>query len=369
MFHISRFLATPLILLSTLTAGCGKSTPRAETPLRAVKVETVRNSEGDGLPVIGRVRTAQRADLSFEVSGRIAAIAVDVGDVIRRGQTLARLDVEPARLKLQQAQTDVSAAKARMTERDVNYRQQQALFNDRMISPAILAAAHAAYQGAVEQFEGAQATAALAARAVRNSVIVAPFDGLVVSRSVQPFSDVAAGQLALQIEGKERLEVVGMLPAALARDIKPGTVVSAYSTDNPAQAVPIQMANISGRIENGALVQAIFRATEPNAALRSGETAIISLPLTGARTPSVSVTALLPTTPGKQASVFVYNAHTGKVTSRSVVPDTMNGGRVILREGVAVGETVVVAGAPFLVDGQAVSLYQPATKIGREQVQ
>jgi multidrug resistance efflux pump len=70
--------------------------------------------------------------MSFEGSGRIASIAVDVGDTVRRGQTLARLDPEPAQLKLQQARADVSAANAQKAERELNFRQQQALFDCRI---------------------------------------------------------------------------------------------------------------------------------------------------------------------------------------------------------------------------------------------
>ncbi|MCQ9186477.1 efflux RND transporter periplasmic adaptor subunit, partial [Streptomyces sp. IBSBF 2953] len=241
-----------------------------------MKVETVRDSDGNRLPITGRVRIEQRADLSFEGSGRIASIAVDVGDTVRRGQTLARLDPEPAQLKLQQARADVSAAKAQKAERELNFRQQQALFDDRVISPATLAAARAAYLSANEQLDSAKATEAMASRAVRTSAIVSPFNGRIVARSVQPFVDVTAGQSVLQIEGAEKAEVVGMLPAALVTKLKPGDVASAYTNANPTRIVSIRLESLSSRLENGALVQAIFRPVDANSELRSGEAVLIT---------------------------------------------------------------------------------------------
>jgi multidrug resistance efflux pump len=80
----------------------------------------------------------------------------------------------------------VSAAKAQKAERELNFRQQQALFDDRVISPATLAAARAAYLSANEQLDSAKATEAMASRAVRTSAIVSPFNGRIVARSVQP---------------------------------------------------------------------------------------------------------------------------------------------------------------------------------------
>ena len=367
MIHAPRAPLVPLIMMLSLIAGCGRSTPPPQTPPRSVKVETVRDSQGNRLPITGRIRIEQRADLSFEGSGRIASIAVDVGDTVRRGQTLARLDPEPAQLKLQQARADVSAANAQKAERELNFRQQQALFDDRVISPATLAAARAAYLSAKEQLDSAKATEALASRAVRTSAIVSPFNGRIVARSVQPFVDVTAGQSVLQIEGAEKAEVVGMLPAALVTKLKPGDVASAYTNANPAYAISIRLESLSSRLENGALVQAIFRPVEPNSELRSGEAVLITLPIAQAQSPSVPVTALIPQTNSKQASVFVYDAGTGKVSRREITPETVENGRILVHDGIAVGETVVVAGAAFLVDGQAVRLYQPATHIGRDK--
>lgn len=88
MIHAPRAPFVPLLMMLSLIAGCGSSTPPPQTPPRSVKVETVRDSQGNRLPITGRIRIEQRADLSFEGSGRIASIAVDVGDTVRRGQTL-----------------------------------------------------------------------------------------------------------------------------------------------------------------------------------------------------------------------------------------------------------------------------------------
>ncbi|MGT2476573.1 efflux RND transporter periplasmic adaptor subunit [Paraburkholderia terrae] len=366
MNYVSRPLAANLLLTLMLTTGCGRHAPPPEVPLRAVKLELVRGMTNADLPVTGLVRAQQRADLSFELSGRIASIEVDVGDIVHRGQTLARLDMEPVRLRLQQARADSDSAKAQLAEREMTYRQQQALFDDRIVSPATLAAARAAYQVAVDQLNSARATEALAARAIRNSSIVAPFDGRVVGRTVQPLADIAAGHGVLQIESQGRVEVVSALPAALAVHLKPGVVAVAHPTDEPSRAVSIRLQSISSRVDNGAVVQGIFCATDAGTALRSGESVLLTLPTDQPTLPSVPVTALLPATSGQRARVFVYDPRNGRVLSRTVVTEAVSDGRVLLREGVGVGETVVATGAQFLFDGQAVRRFQSETQIGQE---
>ena len=92
-------LAASLLLALLLTTGCSRRTPAPEVMLRTVKVEAVRSMSDSQLPVIGLVREEQRAELSFETSGRVAVVVVDIGDTVRRGQMLARLDSEPMHLK------------------------------------------------------------------------------------------------------------------------------------------------------------------------------------------------------------------------------------------------------------------------------
>ncbi|KLD73706.1 RND transporter, partial [Xanthomonas hyacinthi DSM 19077] len=86
--------------------------PAPEAP-RAVKLEAVGSGDGtDGSRFVAQVRQEQRAELGFEGGGRIASIEVDVGDRVRQGQILARLDPEPTRLRVEQADANVTIAAA-----------------------------------------------------------------------------------------------------------------------------------------------------------------------------------------------------------------------------------------------------------------
>ena len=90
--------------------------------------------------------------------------------------------------------------------------------------------------------------------------ITAPFDGEIVARQVQPFVDVAAGQRVLQMEAGRALEAVVMLPDTIAATLAPGAEAQAVSgTDR----VTLTMERLSGRSDNGSLVQAIFRVGRP----------------------------------------------------------------------------------------------------------
>ncbi|WP_267120704.1 efflux RND transporter periplasmic adaptor subunit, partial [Xanthomonas sacchari] len=189
-------LCLPLAVLAL--SGCGReAAPPADAP-RAVKLETVGSDAArDSTRYLAHVRQQQRADLGFEGGGRIAAIAVDVGDRVRAGQVLARLDPEPNNLRLQQAEAGVGIAAADMQQQQTQLAQQQAMFDDGAASAATLTAAKSAFAAAQAKVRSAQSDLALARRAVRQSELRAPFDGSVVARLQQPDSLVSAGQPVL----------------------------------------------------------------------------------------------------------------------------------------------------------------------------
>lgn len=152
-------------LLLALAACSGPDAPATETP-RAVKLERFGAGSDSPLQVPALVRQEQRAELAFEGAGRLSAVLVDVGDRVTRGQVLARLDDEPLRLREQQADAHVRAALAQSGERQLQLRQQQAMFDDGASSHATLTAARAAADAASAQLQAARADLAMA-RVVR----------------------------------------------------------------------------------------------------------------------------------------------------------------------------------------------------------
>ncbi len=361
--------ATLSVLCAMLTlpllAGCSREAVVAEPIERAVKIERVRSASADTAQLLGTERQHDRADLSFESGGRIARIDVDVGDPIRQGQIIATLDTAPAKLRLQQAEANVDAAAAQLAERRLQLDQQQALFADRMVSATVLESARSAYQSAVSQLRVARSNLKLAQREVRNSAIVAPFDGRIVARRVQPFADVAEGQVVLQVEGQHDREIEVMVPATMAAELTPGMHALARIDASSARTVPVVLTHISVRTDNGFLVQAVFHIDGADPALNSGTIVTVQLPNRATEgLPTVPPEALLMGSSGRQAELFVYNKN-GRVTRRAVTLGAMINGRVLVQSGLSMGERVVVAGAPFLVDGQAVTVFQSASQLSR----
>lgn len=354
------------IALTVLLTGCSQPPAPAVQAPRPVKIEVVGDSAADAREsFVGTLRARQRSDLGFESPGRIAAILVEVGDHVRAGQVLARLDEAPARWRLDKAEADRAAAAAALAERTTLLQQHESLAKDRIVSATTLESVQVQHRQAVSQLQAAHAALALARRDLALVRITAPFDGEIVARSAQPHADVGAGQPVLQIEAGRALEVVAMLPDSVAARLSAGDAASASS---PGQkAAPLKLERLSARSESGSLVQAIFRVDGSAEGLRSGGVVSVELPRTSAATISVPASAVVyggdARRNGSVGSVFVLDAATQQLSRRAVVlGDAMlPGGRVAVTTGLARGDQVVVAGTAFLTEGQRAVKHEAQT--------
>ncbi|NHR08538.1 efflux RND transporter periplasmic adaptor subunit [Chromobacterium haemolyticum] len=346
-----------------MLSACSQSTPPATAQPKVVKTEIVGTAQAQAASnhFVGTLRARQRSDLSFETAGRIVAIQVEVGDRVRAGQLLARLDEAPARWRLDKAEADRAAAAATLTERSAQLEQQQALARDKIISPTALQSTQAAYQQARSQLDAANAALSTARRDLAHSRITAPFDGEIVARQAQPFTDVAAGQSILQIQSGNQLEVVAMLPESVTPSLTPGS--SSARGKSGSETFPLSLERLSARSDNGSLVQAIFRLPKTPTTLRSGGVISVELPnLQATHKISLPASAILPAPQPGQAVVFVLTP-SGKLQHRTVHTSTgmQSGGRITITQGLATGERVVVAGAAFLHEGQPAKSYSSET--------
>ncbi|WCM23652.1 efflux RND transporter periplasmic adaptor subunit [Paraburkholderia bryophila] len=337
-------------------SACTKSATQVAEPPKPVKTEVVgaEKALASTDSFVGTLRARQRSDLSFEAAGRVVAILVDVGDRVRAGQVLARLDESPARWRLNKAEADRAAAAATVVERRTQLQQQEALALDKIISQTALESARAAGQLAQSQLATADAALATARRDLAFTHITAPFDGEIVARLTQPFSDAAPGQAILQIQAGNALEVVAMLPDSIAATLSSGASAQGKSD---TESFPITLERLSARSDNGSLVQAIFHVPQSGAAskhLRSGGVVSVELPnrnaLNAITVPAPAV--MWGDKPG-QATVFVMD-QAGKLQRRTVQAGTavQPAGRVTVSQGLTAGDRVVVAGTAFLHEGQ-----------------
>ena len=122
MRHSQR--ATALLALATLAllSACKRAeeAPAPEIrPVRAITIE--KRAAGDTVALTGTVQAQTEINLSFRIDGRMLERAVNVGDTVRPGQLVARLDSQNEESSLQAARAQLVAARAQLGEARNNF--------------------------------------------------------------------------------------------------------------------------------------------------------------------------------------------------------------------------------------------------------
>ena len=109
----------PLIAFAMLLvlAGCEANTAPAAKTERPVQVQRVAfEYENTAREFVGVVRARYETDLGFRVAGKMVARLVNVGDRVRAGDVVARLDPQDLKLQVQSAEAELRARRSALTE-------------------------------------------------------------------------------------------------------------------------------------------------------------------------------------------------------------------------------------------------------------
>lgn len=184
---------------------------------RPTEVETVRVTQAWPAQAItllnatGYVTADRKAAVATKGTGRLEWLGVREGSEVRSGEIIARLENSDMQAQLAQARANVEVAKARQQQleadridAELNFKRQQRLVAQNFVSPAAADAAQSRYQQAVAAVAAQTATIRMMQAAVRsaeaaldNTIIRAPFSGVVLTKQanvgdiVAPFSTSA----------------------------------------------------------------------------------------------------------------------------------------------------------------------------------
>lgn len=213
--------------------------PPPPRPPFVVPVTTVALVRGDVVEyaeLVGDVLAPERARVAFERAGRLAELPIALGQVVRHGDLLARLDdtvmaqeVRAAEAALEQART-----MAELAERDVKRLRD---LRDVDVSAATLDRIEASARNEAARVRQLEADLSLQQARLAQGRLTAPFDAQVTSRPTAPGDFVAAGDLCCELLPLVQREVVLELPAALVGEVRAGAPVELSSDAHPGHVL------------------------------------------------------------------------------------------------------------------------------------
>ncbi len=343
-----------------MLAACEQEPPPVVEQIRAIKALTVaERASGQVRRFAGIIEATDTSSLSFEVSGNVRDVNVDIGDEVASGQVLATLDPVPYELDVQAAESDLGRARAEFSEKALELERQETLYNNGWVSKAAYDQAVAAHDTAENAVDYAIARLNLARRNLEKTILYAPFDGVIASRDVDPFVEVRRGQQLFGFFTEDAMQVAISVPESAIDEVNLGLqadVSLPTGSGCPCQAI-VSKVGSAADAANAFPVQATL--LDPPATIRPGMTAEVTLLLGGEDEEIaylIPLTALVPGSGDTRASVFVFDPASSTVQETPISLEGGQDNRVAVREGLAAGDIVAIAGVSFLSDGQEVRL-------------
>ena len=271
-----------LLLAGLFLAACGE-TERKPAPTETISGLRVQKIElktvPDELEAPGTVIAAATAQVAARTMGTVMQVAVKEGDTVRGGQLLAQLDErelsarrnaaqagsQVAKAGIGQAQKAVAAAQANADVLQKTYDRYVYLKDQKSVSPqefdevsakqqaahAQLEQAQAALQQAQAGREQAQAEATAADSVAGYARIVAPFDGRVVRRMVDPGSLVSPGMPLFVVEDASRYQLQVTLPTEALSFVKKGSAARVQLDAVPDKSLEGKVAEMEAGADPG----------------------------------------------------------------------------------------------------------------------
>jgi multidrug efflux system membrane fusion protein len=246
-----------------------------------------------GLAVSGTVKALNYAVIKARVAGELKEITVREGDSVKAGQVLARIDPIEYQRRYEQAQEQAIAAKAQMEIAQRQWDTNKALVDQGFISKTALDNSLASFQGAVASHKAAIAGADVARKSLDDSVLRAPFSGVIALRVAQLGERVGIDAKVLELVDLRQLEVEAPLSPSDSVDVKIGQTAQLQIEDR-TELVTARVSRLSPSAQAGSRSVLVYLALDKPAGLRHGLFAkgtlgllnshVMAVPLTSVRT-------------------------------------------------------------------------------------
>jgi RND family efflux transporter MFP subunit len=351
----------PLIARLILTCGlgllltaCQNRDDEVATEIRPVRVITIADRTSSGtLTLIGSVQAQTEINHSFRIDGRMIERYVNVGNEVRPGQLVARLDPANEESSLQSARAQLTAAQAQLIEAQSNNTRMTELVAESAVSQADFDRAVALLQTAQAQVESAQAQVRLAQNRLDYTQLFAKAAGVVTSRGPEAGEVVSAGRMIIQVAREGSRDAVFGVPAQVKDSADANSPITVSLTSDPRVTATGRVREVSPRADpiTGTFTVRV-ELSDPPPTMRLGST--VTGRIQSDATVGIEIPASALVRADGRSAVWVVDPENQTVSMRTIEVQAQNPASVQVASGLNPGDLVVTAGVQALRPEQKV---------------
>ena len=339
-----------IVVSSVALAGCSKPVPEAE-PSPLVMVTQPTSTQQEQRSYAGDVQARQQTALAFRVAGQIIERDVDVGDQVKVGQVLAKLDVKDAQLQLSSAKAQLDSAQAAVKISGDEFKRFQQLLPINAVSRSQYDAVKNQYDSAQATLKQAQSNYAVAANQTGYNQLVANKAGVITARDIEVGQVVAAGQVAFQLAIDGERDVVIGVPEQAMTQIRVGQTAWVTLWSQPERKFAAYVREIAPATDQSRTFRVKVALKAGQSAIQLGQSARVFL--SSSTTDGLSVPLSSVSATDNQAYVWVVNPDQ-TIHKVSVKLGAYGRDSVTILSGLNADAWVVVAGIHLLQEQQKI---------------
>ncbi|WLS10647.1 efflux RND transporter periplasmic adaptor subunit (plasmid) [Shinella sumterensis] len=322
--------------------------PRTAAPF--VSVVKVRTPDHVSRSFTGTIAARVQSDLGFRVPGKIVERLVNLGEDVKAGQPLMKIDGTDLRLALTAKRNAVAAAQATHVQAVSDEKRFAALVKTNAASTQQYERAKAVLDTATAQLAAAEADATVAENEATYTILLADADGTIVETLGEPGQVVAAGQTVVKLAKSGAREALVWMPENLRPEPGQTAQASIYGGDAENNAVLRQISASADPLTRTYETRWVLQGAAADAPL--GATVTIKIAnkeaLAHAEIPVGSILD-----DGNRTGAWVVDEKGSSVHFRPVKVERLSEDAAIV-SGLKAGELVVALGAHLLTDGEKI---------------
>ena len=348
--------AALLAALGLGLSGCNEKKEETAEVIRPVKVVEIAQADTTRkLDYSGSVKARTDMNLGFRVNGKIVERKVDIGEKVKPGDVLARIDPTDYVLAVRRSQADLDSVERQVQTTELARNRAQQLFDKNVGSKSQLEQAELSYDQAVATRDSAVSALAEAKNQVAYSDLTSDMNGIVTTINADVGQVVSSGTPVITVAVDGEKEVLIAVPEMDIAQFKVGKDVKARFWSDDALVLDGKVREVAGSADTQSRTFAVRVSLPNDPRVLLGMTATIEAQADNTQ-PYVSIPLSALAQKNGQQIVWLVDRNAGTVHSRSVkVADFADDG-VRVADGLKAGDVVVAAGTQFMTENMKVKL-------------
>jgi RND family efflux transporter MFP subunit len=347
-------------------AGCDEEQVPEKTVVRPVRAMKVSDTAAfQRRTFSGQAKATKELDLGFNVSGPLVEFPANVGDEVKKGDLLARIDPAPFNAEVKRAQATLNGAAATRKNAQLQRDRDKTLFDKGHVAKARLDQTEAKLSETIADVGAADAVLGRARLDLQYTYLRAPFTGIVVQTYVENFESVQIKQPAIRLVDASRIEMVVDIPESLISIVPRAKDLVVAFDAFPDLEVPAQIKEIGTEASETTRTYPVTLIMEQPTGVRvlpgmAGK-AYSKSPIAAAESGAgleIPVSAVLTGAEAEKTYVWVIDESTLSVQKRAVTPGPLTDRGIKITAGLQPGEWIATAGVHSLKDGQKVRILE-----------